>query len=164
MNRTTLCLLIVGVVLQVLLAHAVTVAEADRLFDKKRWHEAAKAYDELATRKAGGRESWRACLRAAQAREKYGDKKGAFAGAGRVIREVMGHGNDDLVGEAFLLKQRMLFHAKSQSGVRNTLLKSAIARVGWTTEVSRLHENEAIQSLKEGKSLRQTSSGYGRIL
>lgn len=134
------------------LAHAVTVAEADRLFDKKRWHEAAKAYDELATRKAGGRESWRACLRAAQAREKGGSRKAALAGANRVIRDVLGHGNDDLVGEAFLLKQSLLFHAKSQSGVRNTLLKSAIARVGWTTEVSRLHENEAIQRLKEGKS------------
>ena len=57
MNRTASCFLLVGVVLQVLLVHAVTVAEADRLFDKKRWHEAAKAYDELATRKAGGRES-----------------------------------------------------------------------------------------------------------
>ena len=143
---------ILGVLACTVLARAVTMAEADRLFEKKRWHEAAKAYDTLATQKAGGRDCWQAGLRAAQAREKGGNRKGALTGANRVIRDVLGHRNDDLVGEAFLLKQRLLFHANSQTGMRGTLLNAAVSRVGWTAEVSRLHENEAVQRLKEGES------------
>ena len=152
MSRKSHVLPLLGVLMNAVLAYAVTMAEADRLFEKRRWHAAAKAYDALATRKAGGRDCWQACLRAALAREQGGDRKGALAGANRVIRDVLGHGNDDLVGEAFLLKQRLLFHAKSQSGARNTLLNAAVARAGWTAEVSRLHENEAVQRLKEGEA------------
>lgn len=149
MSRVLHVILLFGVLMHVVPARGVTMAEADRLFEKKRWRDAAKAYDVLSTRKAGGRDCWKACLRAAQAREN-GDRKGALAGANRVIRDVLGHGNDDLVGAAFLLKQRLLFHARSQSGMRKTLLNAAVSRVSWTAEVSRLHENEAIQCLKEG--------------
>ena len=122
----------------------------DKLYADKKWLDAAKAYEAFASSKSGGRDCWNARLRAALAREKAGDRKNSLSGADRVIRGAIGRSLDDLVGEAFLLKQRLLFHAKSMTGPRDSLLKGAVARLGWNVHVSRLYENESMRRIREG--------------
>lgn len=128
----------------------VPLSEGDRLFAKKKWEKAARAYEACAT-DAAGREYWLAVVRSAASWEKAGDRSRALATANRVLKEAKGRHENMAVGEAFLLKQRALFRAKEKSGPRRTLVKAAVSRLGWTAEVSRLHENEANHLLLEGK-------------
>lgn len=131
-------------------ARPLSIAECDKLYDAKKWRDAAAAYAKFAAGKAGGRDRCHALLRAALSKERLSDRKGALAGATRVINETPGHSFDDLVGEAFLLKQRLLFKSDAKTGTRQTLLKTAVSRVGWSAAVSRLHENEANRLLADG--------------
>ena len=129
---------------------AATLADADALYKQKKWIPAAKAYEAFASGRSGGEDCWRARLCAGKAYENAGDRKSAMAAADRVIRGAAGRSGSDIVGDAFLLKQRLLFRAKSGTGARDALLKAAVSRLGWTARVSRLHENEAIRRLRAG--------------
>lgn len=52
MSRVLHVILLFGVLMHVVPARGVTMAEADRLFEKKRWRDAAKVYGVLSTRRA----------------------------------------------------------------------------------------------------------------
>lgn len=134
--------------------------EADALYANGKWLEAIKAYDTAAAGKVPLCDRMRAVLRASLSRERLGEHRAAVTGAERVIREAKGRDCDRIVGEAFLLKQRWIFRAKHRAGAREALLRDAVRRIGWTPEVSRLHELEARQCLREKKveSARRTLS------
>ena len=144
-------LLLAFTIVAIVNAYAGDQSDADALFKKKKWTAAAKAYDAFATRGTGGREHWRAVLRAALAREKGGDRKKSMAGANDVIKGALLKECNDIVGEAFLLKQRLMFRAKEKDGPRAALLTAASSRLGRTSVTTLLHEREAVRCLKDGK-------------
>ncbi|MBR4171690.1 MAG: tetratricopeptide repeat protein [Kiritimatiellae bacterium] len=132
-------------------ALAPLLVEAEQSLSEGKWLAAAKAYDEAA-KKETGKGRWIALVRGAFARFRLGETKCALETANFVIREARGTVHDSAVGEAFFLKQQILFREKAKPSVRSSLLKTAVARLGWTTEVFRLYETEANLLLREGNA------------
>lgn len=140
---------LLGTLVIVASAYCVSLSEADKLYAQKKWLPAAIAYEKFALKRSGGMENLRLRLRAALARERGGDLRNALVGVDRVIRDASGREFDDLVGEAFLLKQKLLHRMKSGTGTRGSLLKAAEARLGKSITLSRLYESEAVRCVRE---------------
>ena len=129
---------------------AVTVEEADDLYRGGHWTRAADAYENLlSTKKVHGGERWRTMLRAGIAREKNGNGKKALHWADQIVRGVKGRAFDDILGDAYLLKQRRIFAAKSSTAVRDKLVREVAGRLKGHRSHSAVCENEAVVCVKE---------------